>query len=339
MRTTRSRRSTTMEVVLLMFCLQYLQVCSLQFPVSQSSYRIAGKLPKKWNVFSLKQTRTFLSGSSSADDNKDKEAPAPHRPLPSLPPQQSPTKTTKQQQQQLRRLLRELFAEALGTGLIVGWGTGAVMSAVVAGALTDLFSIAAVWTLAVTLAIATTATISGAHLNPAMTLSFCLWRNFPLCKVLPYVMAQLTGGVAASSLLYFLYANQIVAFEAAQGIVRSAVDSTAVATAKCFGEYYLAPISAVQAFAAEAVGTAVLAFCVFALTHPKNETTINKVYIPPLIGATVGALICVLAPLTQAGVRIYTENLVLRLLWTICDRVFLLDSQHTVLTDLFSTIL
>lgn len=294
MRTKRSRRSTTFQVVLLMLCLQCLQVCSLQFPVSQSSYQIAGKLPKKWDVFSLKRTSTFLSGGSSADDNKDEEASAPQPPLPSLPPQQ----------QRRRQLLRELFAEALGTGLIVGWGTGAVMSAVVAGALTDLFSIAAVWTLAVTLAIATTATVSGAHLNPAMTLSFCLWRNFPLCKVLPYAMAQLTGGVAASSLLYFLYSNQIVAFEAVQGIVRSAVDTTAVATAKCFGEYYLAPITAVQAFAAEAVGTAVLAFCVFALTHPKNETTINKVFIPPLIGATVGALICVLAPLTQAGVRI-----------------------------------
>lgn len=52
---------------------------------------------------------------------------------------------------------------------------------------------------------------------------------------------------------------------------------------------------------AEALGTAILAFVIFALTNPKNDTVKNKVFIPPLIGATVGALIAVIAPLTQAG--------------------------------------
>ena len=51
----------------------------------------------------------------------------------------------------------------------------------------------------------------------------------------------------------------------------------------------------------EAFGTAVLSFVVFSLTHPKNDCQKNKVFIPPIIGATVGGLICVLAPLTQAG--------------------------------------
>ena len=65
------------------------------------------------------------------------------------------------------------------------------------------------------------------------------------------------------------------------------------------------PISSGTAFLAEAVGTGVLAFVIFALTNPKNETTNGKgnggLLIPPLIGTTVGALIAVLAPLTQAG--------------------------------------
>jgi len=57
----------------------------------------------------------------------------------------------------------------------------------------------------------------------------------------------------------------------------------------------------ITAFSAEALGTAVLAFVVFALTNPKNDVAKNKVFIPPLIGATVGALIAVVAPITQAG--------------------------------------
>jgi glycerol uptake facilitator-like aquaporin len=57
----------------------------------------------------------------------------------------------------------------------------------------------------------------------------------------------------------------------------------------------------VTAFSAEVLGTAILAFVIFALTNPKNDTVKNKVFIPPLIGATVGALISMIAPITQAG--------------------------------------
>mmetsp|Transcript_41281 Transcript_41281/g.96806 ORF Transcript_41281/g.96806 Transcript_41281/m.96806 type:complete len:151 (+) Transcript_41281:738-1190(+) len=55
-------------------------------------------------------------------------------------------------------------------------------------------------------------------------------------------------------------------------------------------------------FFAEALGTAVLAFVVFSVTNSKNKTTSeHPMMIPPVIGATVGALISVIAPLTQAG--------------------------------------
>ena len=208
---------------------------------------------------------------------------------------------TKASTRQPNKLLRELCAEALGTGLIVFLGTASVLSAVVAGELVGLGQIAATWAVAVTLAIATTAPVSCAHLNPAMTLSFSLLRRFPRSRVIPYVLAQMVGAMLASGINYVLYASKIAAFEAAKGIVRSSTD-TAIQTAKCFGEYFLSPVTIMEAFLTEAFGTAVLAFCVFGLTHPRNDTTINKVYIPPLIGATVGALICALAPLTQAGV-------------------------------------
>lgn len=54
------------------------------------------------------------------------------------------------------------------------------------------------------------------------------------------------------------------------------------------------------AFLAEALGTGILGFVIFALTNPKNDT-MKSGFVPPIIGITVGSLIAVLAPLTQAG--------------------------------------
>ena len=60
------------------------------------------------------------------------------------------------------------------------------------------------------------------------------------------------------------------------------------------------PVTTLVAFLAESVGTGILAFVIFALTNPKNDA-VKGGFIPPLIGLTVGGLIAVLAPLTQAG--------------------------------------
>lgn len=201
-----------------------------------------------------------------------------------------------------KKNLRQFLAEATGTFIIVQLGTGAVMSAVYTGALQGLFQIAAVWIIAVTLAICTTASISGAHLNPAISIAFAVFRSnaeFGWRKVPWFVFAQLLGSVTASWLNYMLFANIIRDFEKANDILRSS--GNAIASAKCFGEYYVDPISTPQAFLAEAFGTSVLAAVIFALTHPCNDTMRHKVYIPPFIGMIVGALICVLAPLTQGG--------------------------------------
>ena len=61
-----------------------------------------------------------------------------------------------------------------------------------------------------------------------------------------------------------------------------------------------APITVQIAFLVEAVGTGILGFVIFALTNAKNEV-MKSGFVPPIIGLTVGSLIAVLAPLTQAG--------------------------------------
>ena len=93
-----------------------------------------------------------------------------------------------------------LLGELLGTFLLVLFGTGSVACAVLTGALQGLWQVAVVWGFGVTLAIYCSASLSGAHLNPAVSLAFALLRpnRFPMGRLLPYALAQLAGAVAAA---------------------------------------------------------------------------------------------------------------------------------------------
>jgi len=201
-----------------------------------------------------------------------------------------------------KKFLRQLLAEFIGTGMIVAFGTGSVMSAVYTDALQGLFQIAAVWIIAVTLAIATTGPISGAHLNPSISIAFAMLRpspDFNWEHVVPYIIAQTLGAVFFSWTNLIMYNSSITVFESRMDIIRG--QQSSLASAKTFGEYYHDPVGTDAAFYAEAFGTAILAFVIFSLTHPKNDCQQNNVYIPPLIGCCVGGLISIIAPLTQAG--------------------------------------
>jgi len=192
------------------------------------------------------------------------------------------------------------------------FGTGAVASAVLTGALTGLWQVAVVWGFGVTLAIYATASISGAHLNPAVTLAFALLRpaDFPRSRVLPYWAAQLTGGVLAGLVVLAVFGTLLDRFEAAEGIMRGAAGSER--SAMVFGEYFPNPaifgtgaeaealVSPLAAFGIEALGTAILVLMIFALTDPRNGVSPGAAT-PLFIGFTVAVLISLFAPLTQAG--------------------------------------
>jgi len=200
-----------------------------------------------------------------------------------------------------KNLIREMIAELIGTFLLVFIGTASVSSSIFTDSLLGLFQVASVWIIAVTIAICATASISGAHLNPAISIAFAMVRpskSFNWKKVIPYSISQLSGAILGSWLNLVLYGSSIAAFEAKNGIIRSGVSG--IASAKAFGEYFVSPVTAVTAFLAESIGTAILAFVIFALTHPKNDA-MKSGFVPPLIGLTVGGLISIIAPLTQAG--------------------------------------
>lgn len=96
---------------------------------------------------------------------------------------------------------REAIAEFLGTFILVFAGTGAVMvNKTSAGSVTHL-GVSFVFGAVVTAMIYALGHISGAHFNPAVTLAFWASGFFPRRKVLPYILAQLVGAIAASALL------------------------------------------------------------------------------------------------------------------------------------------
>src|SRR5258708_20044611 len=108
--------------------------------------------------------------------------------------------------------IAELIAEFLGTFVLIVFGTGVVAMVVLFPAKNPgelihggYTNITLGWGLGVTMGIYVAGKISGAHLNPAVTLALAVFRGFPWRKVLPYFIAQTGGAFVAAALVYWNY--------------------------------------------------------------------------------------------------------------------------------------
>ncbi len=201
---------------------------------------------------------------------------------------------------------REFIGEALGTFVLVLFGCGSVAVSVLFDAHQGLMQVALAWGIGVTLAIYLTRHLSCAHLNPAVSLAMVVSKRMSARKLPVYLVAQFAGAVLAGLILYSLFAPSIAAYENAHGIVRGTPES--VKTAMMFGEFYPNPgskavVSLPLAIGVEAFGTFLLVMMVFALTEGCNVGRPNDALAPVFIGLTVTSIICLIAPLTQAGLN------------------------------------
>ena len=210
-------------------------------------------------------------------------------------------------------LIRASAGELTGTFILVFFGVGSVMAAVATGAQAGLWQVAVVWAIGVSLAIYATAALSGAHINPAITLVAVVYDRMRPLDGLVYVVSQLAGAMLAALVLYSIFSGAIEEFERAKGLLRGGPSSEL--SAMMFGEYFPNPavfgtdeiawrvVDIETAFIAEMIGTGVLAFMVGALTSEKNMARPPAGMTAVMIGVTVAAIISIIAPLTQAGLN------------------------------------
>ncbi len=115
--------------------------------------------------------------------------------------------------------------------------------------------------------------VSGAHINPAVTVALAVRRKFPWAKVGPYVIAQVVGAFVAAALLFLIYHQAIDAFNLANKTPKSAAGGQALATYSIFAtfpaKYYAG--STIWPLIDEIVGTMFLLILVVAITDDRNR--------------------------------------------------------------------
>jgi glycerol uptake facilitator protein len=201
---------------------------------------------------------------------------------------------------------KEFIGEMLGTFLLVLLGCGSITVSVLFEGYSGLLQIALVWGIGVALAIYLTRHLSCAHLNPAVSIAMVVSGRMSVRKLPSYLLAQFSGAIFAGLVLYMLFAPSISLFESTHGIIRGTPES--VKTARMFGEYYVTPgssavVSLPLAMGAEAFGTFLLLMMIFALTEGCNVGRPDNALAPVFIGLTITSIICLIAPLTQAGLN------------------------------------
>jgi MIP family channel proteins len=186
---------------------------------------------------------------------------------------------------------RELLAEFLGTFVLIVFGVGVVAQVVLSRQAAGTYlSINVAWGLAVTMGCYVSAGVTGAHLNPAVTLALAVHRRFPWNRVLPYSIAQIAGAFAASAVVYATYHEALAVFD---GGVRQV--EGALGTAGIWATYPQPFLSVFPGgLVDQIVGTALLVGVIFAVTDRRNSpapTGLAPVIVGllvVLIGATFG---------------------------------------------------
>jgi len=139
------------------------------------------------------------------------------------------------------------------------------------------------WGFAVMLGIYVTGAISGAHLNPAVTLSLAATGKFPWNKVVPYIIGEVLGAFVGAAILYFVY----------QGALNHAVALSGKDFATAVGGvFYTSPkgfVGTFGAFGDEFIGTALLIGLIFAIVDGRNQPVQGNLN-PLIIGLLIVAI-------------------------------------------------
>ena len=183
---------------------------------------------------------------------------------------------------------RKYVAEVIGTFWLTFAGCG---SAVIAAGFPEvgigLVGVSLAFGLTVLTMAYSIGHISGCHLNPAVTIGLAVGGRFPAGEVLPYILAQVMGGVAAAGVLYTI-ASGTTAFDLAGGFA-----------ANGFAEHSPGHYSLMACFVAEVVMTMMFLFIIMGSTHKKAPAG----FAPIAIGLGLTLIHLVSIPVTNTSVN------------------------------------
>lgn len=204
-------------------------------------------------------------------------------------------------------LFGKCVAEFIGTLMLVLFGVGVVNASVLQGDHTaGIWQVAITWGFAIAFAIIVSAQTSGAHLNPAVTITLALLREFDTTEAFAYIGTQFFAAFIGGCINYSIFAPLYSQFED----INDVSGDFCVRSAMVFGTYYPNPgfypdwtdhfqtVTTGRAFYIEAFATGILMFMIFTVTDVKNDN-VSKPMVPWLIGFTVTVLIALYAPFTQ----------------------------------------
>jgi glycerol uptake facilitator protein len=182
-------------------------------------------------------------------------------------------------------LAAELSAEFIGTLILILFGNGVVAMVVLfgSGAAGEIVNggytnITLGWGLGVAMGVYVAGKISGAHLNPAVTITLAVFRGFSWAKVLPYIVAQVAGAFLAAAVVYW---NYLPAFHK--------VDPQLEHTAGVFTTFPSFPAFPMAGLLDQTIGTALLLLMILAITDEHNQPP-GANLTPLLIGLVVVAI-------------------------------------------------
>lgn len=179
--------------------------------------------------------------------------------------------------------VREALAEFMGTFILLVFGIGSVAQYVLSRGKNGTFlSINFSWGMAVTFGVYWAGSISGAHINPAVTLGFAAVRRLPLWKVPIYILSQMLAGIVASAIVYGLYYDALNAFD---GGTRQILGENG--TAGIFATYPQEFVGNMTGFWDQFFSTAMLVALIFAVVDEGNEMRPDKGLAALIIGFIV----------------------------------------------------
>jgi glycerol uptake facilitator protein len=178
-------------------------------------------------------------------------------------------------------LLGAMSAEFIGTLILILFGDGVVaqVNASSTGGLGGHDSIAWAWGIAVTLGIYVAGRRSGAHLNPAVTVTLAVYEGFAWRKVGPYVVAQMLGAFTGALLVRWNYTETLAKFDPGHTIKTQTVFATLPGNGTL-------PVSEWGALRDQIIGTAVLLLVIRALGDVRNSPPLANIA-PVVIGLLI----------------------------------------------------